>query len=84
MSVSLHIYIYIYIRLEACVWAFKRQRRPKCVYRPVTDQAFLYACENDHAAVEKLKEELKHKVTVLPCMVDRICATRRIFADRVN
>lgn len=52
--------------------------------KPVEEQVLLYACENDHAAVEKLKEELKEKVLVLPCMVDRICASRAIHSDRIE
>lgn len=56
----------------------------KCSFRPVDQQVLLYACENDHAAVEKMKEELRSKVFVLPCMVDRICAARTIYSDRVS
>mmetsp|Transcript_32858 Transcript_32858/g.55784 ORF Transcript_32858/g.55784 Transcript_32858/m.55784 type:complete len:507 (-) Transcript_32858:216-1736(-) len=41
----------------------------------------LYACENDHAAVENLARELDGRVTVLPCMVDRICSQRIINRD---
>lgn len=52
--------------------------------KSVGEQALLYACENDHAAVEKLKEELKAKVFILPCMVDRICASRTIHPDRIE
>lgn len=52
--------------------------------KPVDQQVLLYACENDHAAVEKLKEEVCSKVNVLPCMVDRICAARTIYSDRIE
>uniref|UniRef100_A0A0G4FY26 Mannitol dehydrogenase C-terminal domain-containing protein n=1 Tax=Chromera velia CCMP2878 TaxID=1169474 RepID=A0A0G4FY26_9ALVE len=48
-------------------------KRKEAAERPA-----LYACENDHVAVEKLAEKLKGKVTVVPCMVDRICAERTI------
>eukprot|EP00466_Bigelowiella_natans_P021151 jgi/Bigna1/82009/fgenesh1_pg.86_\ len=41
----------------------------------------LYACENDHTAVEDLARELDGRVTVLPCMVDRICSQRIINPD---
>ncbi|CDJ40327.1 mannitol-1-phosphate dehydrogenase [Eimeria tenella] len=51
---------------------------------PKTEQVLLYACENDHAAVARLKEQLQQKVLVLPCMVDRICAARNIFADKIE
>lgn len=34
----------------------------------------IFACENDHAAVEKLQERLKDRAVVIPCMVDRICS----------
>ena len=44
----------------------------------------LYACENDHGAVARLKEDLKNKLLLLPCMVDRICASRHIFSDKVR
>eukprot|EP00242_Pyramimonas_sp_CCMP2087_P006531 CAMPEP_0198210488 /NCGR_PEP_ID=MMETSP1445-20131203/20136_1 /TAXON_ID=36898 /ORGANISM="Pyramimonas sp., Strain CCMP2087" /LENGTH=425 /DNA_ID=CAMNT_0043884557 /DNA_START=223 /DNA_END=1497 /DNA_ORIENTATION=+ len=40
----------------------------------------LYACENDHAAVAKLSQQLEGRIRVIPCMVDRICATRTVDA----
>lgn len=52
--------------------------------KAVPQQVLFYACENDHAAVEKLKEEVKQKVQVLPCMVDRICANRTIYSDKIE
>ncbi|KAL8438842.1 hypothetical protein Efla_000760 [Eimeria flavescens] len=52
--------------------------------KPENEQVLLYACENDHAAVEKMKEEVKSKVHVLACMVDRICANRTIYSDRIE
>ncbi|OEH76875.1 mannitol-1-phosphate dehydrogenase [Cyclospora cayetanensis] len=51
---------------------------------PKPQQVLLYACENDHGAVEKLREELNTKVRVLPCMVDRICASRHVCADKIE
>eukprot|EP00465_Bigelowiella_longifila_P002673 CAMPEP_0185253216 /NCGR_PEP_ID=MMETSP1359-20130426/2059_1 /TAXON_ID=552665 /ORGANISM="Bigelowiella longifila, Strain CCMP242" /LENGTH=510 /DNA_ID=CAMNT_0027835559 /DNA_START=40 /DNA_END=1572 /DNA_ORIENTATION=- len=41
----------------------------------------LYACENDHAAVEDIARELDGRVTVIPCMVDRICSQRVINSN---
>eukprot|EP00954_Amorphochlora_amoebiformis_P030351 1394538-Amorphochlora_amoeboformis.AAC.1 len=38
----------------------------------------LYACENDHKAVEELAHELDGRLRVVPCMVDRICSSRSI------
>ncbi|XP_026192947.1 uncharacterized protein LOC34620999 [Cyclospora cayetanensis] len=52
--------------------------------KPKPQQVLLYACENDHGAVEKLREELNTKVRVLPCMVDRICASRHVCADKIE
>ncbi|KAL3924151.1 MAG: hypothetical protein SGPRY_003998 [Prymnesium sp.] len=36
-------------------------------------QPLLFACENDHAAVMRLKKRLEGKVHVVDCMVDRVC-----------
>lgn len=41
----------------------------------------LYACENDHDAVEKLAEALEGKVDVVPVLVDRVCTTRDMRGD---
>jgi len=41
----------------------------------------LYAAENDHDAVEELAKELAGRVSVVPCMVDRICSERIIDSD---
>mmetsp|Transcript_11313 Transcript_11313/g.15779 ORF Transcript_11313/g.15779 Transcript_11313/m.15779 type:complete len:534 (-) Transcript_11313:261-1862(-) len=41
----------------------------------------LYAAENDHDAVEELARELAGRVSVVPCMVDRICSERIIDSD---
>lgn len=41
----------------------------------------LYACENDLESVETLAGQLKMRVNVVPCMVDRICSSRSVFAD---
>ena len=38
----------------------------------------LYACENDHLAVQQLAKKLEKKLTVIPCMVDRICADLKV------
>lgn len=46
-------------------------------------QPVLYACENDHKAVEQLKELVAGKVSVVPCMVDRICSSRSIEASSI-
>jgi len=43
----------------------------------------LYACENDHAAVEELARDLKGRVVVIPCMVDRICSKRTILPSGI-
>ena len=45
---------------------------------PLEMRPKLFACENDHNAVERLKEMLKGRVEVVPCMVDRICSTRDV------
>jgi len=41
----------------------------------------LYCCENDHAAVAALAEALKHRATVVDCMVDRISTERVVDAS---
>jgi len=45
----------------------------------------LYACENDKDAIEELSNspELKDRVVVVPCMVDRISSSRDIGSDGV-
>uniref|UniRef100_A0A7S3Z3N1 Mannitol dehydrogenase C-terminal domain-containing protein n=2 Tax=Lotharella globosa TaxID=91324 RepID=A0A7S3Z3N1_9EUKA len=50
-------------------------RLPKRKYPPR-----LYACENDHEAMEKLSTEVEGRVKVAPCMVDRIATERTIDA----
>jgi len=45
------------------------------------DPPKLFACENDHEAVEQLAADLSGKVAVVPCMVDRICSKRDIHPD---
>jgi hypothetical protein len=47
--------------------------RPESRARPA-----LFACENDHAAVEVLAKSLAGKVHVVSCMVDRICTNRAV------
>jgi beta-phosphoglucomutase-like phosphatase (HAD superfamily) len=41
----------------------------------------LYACENDHDAVEKLAEKLTGLVDVVPVLVDRVCTAREMRQD---
>lgn len=36
----------------------------------------LFACENDHAGVERMREMVQGRVLVSSCMVDRICVSR--------
>ena len=38
----------------------------------------LYCAENDHESVARLKRELRTRVRVVDCMVDRVCTGRRI------
>eukprot|EP00976_Prorocentrum_cordatum_P053647 1082359-Prorocentrum_minimum.AAC.3 len=40
------------------------------------DRPTLFACENNHVAVRQLKSELLGRVSVVSCMVDRICADK--------
>ena len=52
---------------------------------PSTDpRPVLYCCENDHAAVASLKRELRTRVRVVDCMVDRVCTGRRIAPGGVE
>jgi hypothetical protein len=44
----------------------------------------LFACENDHNAVEQLDARLKGRVEVVPCMVDRICSGREIVKGAIK
>lgn len=44
----------------------------------------LFACENDHNAVEALDARLKGRVEVVPCMVDRICSDREIVKGQIK
>eukprot|EP00466_Bigelowiella_natans_P013839 jgi/Bigna1/139361/aug1.50_g14069 len=43
----------------------------------------LYACENDHGALAKLALNLAGRVTVIPCLVDRICSERKIHKNGI-
>lgn len=52
--------------------------------RPLDEQPLLFCCENDHAAVMKLKDELAGKVFVIDCMVDRVCTGREISETGVD
>mmetsp|Transcript_2406 Transcript_2406/g.3564 ORF Transcript_2406/g.3564 Transcript_2406/m.3564 type:complete len:408 (-) Transcript_2406:114-1337(-) len=54
---------------------------------PVTSQnerPTLYACENDHKAVEELGSKLMGKVNINCCMIDRICTDRVITKDDIQ
>jgi len=51
---------------------------------PREEQPILFCCENDHAAVMKLKAELASRVFVVDCMVDRVCTGREISEDGVH
>ncbi|CAM9791136.1 unnamed protein product, partial [Discosporangium mesarthrocarpum] len=52
--------------------------------RPEGRRPCLYACENDHDAVEGLRKELEGRVDVVSCMVDRICTGRTITPDWIE
>mmetsp|Transcript_66808 Transcript_66808/g.150906 ORF Transcript_66808/g.150906 Transcript_66808/m.150906 type:complete len:807 (-) Transcript_66808:273-2693(-) len=54
---------------------------PKC---PPEDQPLLFCCENDHAAVMKLKKKFADKCRVVDCMVDRVCMGRTIRPNSVD
>jgi len=41
----------------------------------------LYACENDHEAVESLSTALAGRIDVVPVLVDRVCTAREMHAD---
>jgi len=41
----------------------------------------LFACENDHAGVERLSQTLQDRVLVSSCMVDRICVSRDLLDE---
>jgi len=55
-----------------------------CAKVPVELRPRLFACENDHEAVQSLKELLKGRVEVIPCMVDRICSEREVVPGSFN
>ena len=44
----------------------------------------LYCAENDHESVARLKRELRTRVRVVDCMVDRVCTGRRIGPQGVE
>ncbi|CEM01835.1 unnamed protein product [Vitrella brassicaformis CCMP3155] len=44
----------------------------------------LFACENDHKAVDALTEQLRDHVDVVHCMVDRICTGRDVTAEEIS
>lgn len=43
----------------------------------------LYACENDHDAVEELAADLEGLIEVVPVLVDRVCTARDMGKDGV-
>jgi len=51
---------------------------------PLDQQPLLFCCENDHAAVMKLKAQLEDRVFVVDCMVDRVCTGREISETGVD
>eukprot|EP00951_Prasinocladus_malaysianus_P023894 scaffold204559_cov53-Prasinocladus_malaysianus.AAC.1 len=51
---------------------------------PLEMRPKLFACENDHGAVEKLGERLKGRIEVIPCMVDRICSGREMSQGEIQ
>jgi beta-phosphoglucomutase-like phosphatase (HAD superfamily) len=55
----------------------KERLGPDATPAPVS----LYACENDHEAVEKLATHLAGMVDVVPMMVDRVCTSRDMQSD---
>mmetsp|Transcript_7292 Transcript_7292/g.10952 ORF Transcript_7292/g.10952 Transcript_7292/m.10952 type:complete len:437 (-) Transcript_7292:38-1348(-) len=48
------------------------------------DRPVLYACENDHKAVDVLAEELGTCVRVVNCMIDRICTGRETLKTSIE
>jgi hypothetical protein len=42
------------------------------------EQPILFCCENDHAAVKRLKSKLQGRVRVVDCVVDKVCMGRTI------
>ena len=44
----------------------------------------LFACENDHAAVESLQRKLAGRVDVVSCMVDRVCTGCEVSGEGVD
>jgi len=51
---------------------------------PLDQQPLLFACENDHSAVARLKTSLEGRVHVVDCMVDRVCTGRQISEEGVD
>jgi len=52
--------------------------------RDQSDQPLLFACENDHAAVESLQRKLADRVGVVSCMVDRVCTGCVVSGEGVD
>lgn len=59
--------------------AYSGDLSPRKDPRPV-----LYCAENDHESVARLKRELRTRVRVVDCMVDRVCTGRRIDEDGIE
>jgi len=49
-----------------------------------TETPLLFACENDHAAVESLQAKLAGRVDVVSCMVDRVCTGCEVSGEGVD
>ena len=49
-----------------------------------SEQPLLFACENDHAAVESLQAKLAGRVDVVSCMVDRVCTGCEVSGEGVD
>lgn len=48
------------------------------------DRPALYACENDHNAVDVIRNTLDAPLYVKECMVDRICSDRQVTSNAVR
>eukprot|EP01084_Bolivina_argentea_P194711 334127_1 len=48
-----------------------------------TNEKILYCCENDHGAVNDLRDTLNGRVEVVTCMVDRICTGRELDGNQI-
>jgi len=48
------------------------------------NRPLLFACENDHTAIQKVAKALDGKVEVVPCMIDRICTDQERNCNAVE